>query len=260
MSTSQWLYLKIGTPGVLAAESLLRHVIVPFMGERGYLGSTDQSTWFFIRYLDATGLHLRIRIWGQLQTLQEMDVTLRSALGHWHAQGKDQITYVRRAVYVPEWVKWGGPDGVRWAEKVFAASSRFALAVPSTYWERRYGLALLLMRRGVDMLPPEQRVSFTYNYAWFWSGGDDPIISSMREVVRHGARRAADHLVGQMALWESSSGEWRSLMECYVQALEDDLSRTDHPGRRLFNHLHLTSNRLGVSPRDEALLAEALRL
>lgn len=49
-------------------------------------------------------------------------------------------------------------------------------------------------------------------------------------------------------------------MEIYTQVLEDDLSRVEHPGRRLFNHLHLTSNRLGISPRDEALLAETLRV
>lgn len=57
---------------------------------------------------------------------------------------------------------------------VFTASSRLALAMPESYWERRFGLALLLMHSGINMLPPEQRISFTYNYSLYWSGGRQP--------------------------------------------------------------------------------------
>lgn len=63
-----------------------------------------------------------------------------------------------------------------------------------------------------------------------------------------------------MKLWESATGQWRNPCEAYLQALEEDLLRSKQPAHRLFNHMHLTSNRLGVSPRDEALLAEVLFL
>lgn len=259
MSTNHWLYVKVGTPGVLAAESLLRHVLAPFMTELGYLGDGNQSKWFFLRYLDPTGLHVRIRIRGRSEALQEVDSALRNALERWCSHDEDRITYVRRAVYVPEWVKWGGLTASG-RQKVCAASSRLALSLPATCWEHRHGIALLLMRHGIRMLPPEQRASFTYNYAWFWSGGHDPTIPSIREVVRHGARQAAVNLASQMKLWESSTGQWRNPLESYLQALEEDLLRSKQPAHRLFNHMHLTSNRLGVSPRDEALLAEVLFL
>lgn len=260
MSSYHWLYLRIGAPGVQAAESLLRHVIAPFMSERGYLENDSRTRWFFIRYLDSTGLHVRIRICGQQHVLQEIESALRSTIGNWCAQGHGQINYICRAMYFPEFAKWGGIGGVRRAEKVFAASSRFALAMPATYWDRRYGLALLLMYRGVGMLPSDERLSFIYNYAWYWYGGSDPSAPRIRDAVRKGAQRAASHLEKQMTAWESAEGRWQELMEAYIKELGEDLLRASHPSHRLFNHAHLTSNRLGVSPRDEALLAEVVRL
>lgn len=260
MSSAQWLYLKIGAPSVYSAESMLRQVVTPILKARGYLQAYSQSSWFFIRYLDATGLHLRLRVWDQSDRLCELEKALREALMLWQNSFHHEVNYVRRAVYFPEWIKWGGHEGVIRAEKVFATSSRLALAMPQNYWKERHALAMLLMRRGVEMLPPMQQLSFIYNYAWYWSGTNDPTLPTMQEALRQGARRAAHYLGEQMEAWECSSGEWRTHMELYLNALEQDLNQTENPGHRLFNHLHLTSNRLGVSPRDEALLAEVLRL
>lgn len=260
MSDRQFLYMKIGTTSVVAAEKVLRQVVTPVMSRGGYLASGDHSVWFFLRYLDATGLHIRIRVHGEAAKLCELEGQLRQQLAYWHADHPEEVSYLRRAIYVPEWRKWGGSTGVRRAEQVFTASSRLALSTPQQCWNHRFGLALSVMRAGIDLLPVQQRASFTYHYAWFWAGGDSPGLPVTREAVRRGARVAQGRLAEEILLWAREPGEWRHLKDHYLDALAGDLASFDHPAQRLFNHLHLTANRLGISPRDEALLAELLRI
>ncbi|TSB21182.1 lantibiotic dehydratase [Streptomyces benahoarensis] len=116
-----WLHLSLYAPADRHEELLATH-LAPFLGEL----PDEVDRWFFLRYTDDGGPHLRLRFHGPATALaRDLQPRLHEATSALHA-----AALTRRAVwdtYDPELERYGGPEVMEAAERVFHADSVAAL-------------------------------------------------------------------------------------------------------------------------------------
>jgi thiopeptide-type bacteriocin biosynthesis protein len=145
---SEWLYAKLYT-GTATADGLLREIVAPVAREALAAGEADG--WFFIRYGDPEW-HLRVRFHGDPARLQSGVLTrLHAALDPLLADGR--VWRVQLDTYEREIERYGGPEGIVLAERMFQVDSEAVLAILEMLEgdegaDLRWRLAL----RGIDML------------------------------------------------------------------------------------------------------------
>jgi lantibiotic biosynthesis protein len=145
---SEWLYAKLYT-GTATADGLLREVVTPVARDAMAAGEADG--WFFIRYGDPEW-HLRVRFHGTPATLQSGVLSrLHAALEPLLSDGR--IWRVQLDTYEREIERYGGPEGIALAERLFQVDSDAVLAILEMLEgdegaDFRWRLAL----RGIDML------------------------------------------------------------------------------------------------------------
>ena len=145
---SEWLYAKLYT-GTATADGLLREVVA--LVARDAMAAGEADGWFFIRYGDPEW-HLRARFHGDPAKLQSGVLTrLHSALAPLLADGR--LWRVQLDTYEREVERYGGPEGIGLAERLFQIDSEAVLDILEMLEgdegaDLRWRLAL----RGVDML------------------------------------------------------------------------------------------------------------
>ncbi len=145
---SEWLYAKLYT-GTATADGLLREVVAPVAREAMARGEADH--WFFIRYGDPEW-HLRVRFHGDPARLQSGVLPrLHAGLDPMLADGR--IWRVQLDTYERETERYGGPEGILLAERLFHVDSEAVVAILEMLEgdegaDFRWRLAL----RGIDML------------------------------------------------------------------------------------------------------------
>ena len=202
-------------------------------------GRHPDRRWFWLRYVDHAGPHLRLRVRARPAVVDELTVAVEEAAGD------DTVTL---GVYEPEHTAYGGAEGVARAERCFEHSSRLALqAVEELPWGReRLMVAAGLLSRAVDLLPPELRAAHLRSTEAYWRQGEP---SSARG-TGFDLRTADAWLDGPAAEHVSA---W---LEGVAAALEWPQAPTR--SQWVFRHAHLMLNRLGVTPPVEAALAAGL--
>ncbi|MFD7313755.1 lantibiotic dehydratase [Streptomyces sp. NPDC059883] len=119
----EWLYVKLHGSARAQDDLLCRHVpeLVALAAGKGADG------WFFIRYTDEAGHHLRLRLHGSRPEVLWGSVAppLGALLERWRQQGLLRGHTV--AQYDPETERYGGPAAQRLAERVFQYDSEAAL-------------------------------------------------------------------------------------------------------------------------------------
>lgn len=145
--TSRWLYLKLYT-GTATADLVLRDVIAPLASRAMESGAAER--WFFIRYGDPQN-HLRVRFGGEPARLQEIIDWLPELLDPLLAEGR--ISRWQLDTYEREVERYGGPEAMEIAERIFHADSEAVLAAldglaGDSGVEWRWRLALV----GIDRL------------------------------------------------------------------------------------------------------------
>jgi thiopeptide-type bacteriocin biosynthesis protein len=149
---SAWLYAKIYT-GTAGADQVLREVVRPLVA--GALEAGAAEEWFFLRYGDPEW-HLRLRLRGDpRRLLAEVLPALHAALGPLLDDGT--VFRCQLDTYDREVERYGGPLGVRLAERLFCADSEAALALIEACAgdegaDARWRLCLLGMDRLLDDL------------------------------------------------------------------------------------------------------------
>lgn len=143
---SRWVYAKLYT-GAATADGVLDEVAGRLLGRFG----GDIATFFFLRYADPE-LHLRLRFEvPNPARRQELCRRLTAAAERLLRQGR--IWDLRFDTYKPEIERYGGPEGLRECERVFAADSRAALALlPHFQGDRGAGERWLAALAAVDGL------------------------------------------------------------------------------------------------------------
>jgi thiopeptide-type bacteriocin biosynthesis protein len=142
---SEWLYAKLYT-GPASVDRILREVVKPVVDAALTTGAADR--WFFIRYGDPDW-HLRLRFHGLPDRLHsEVLPALQAATAPLLANGL--LWRVQIDTYEREVERYGGPEGIVLAERLFHADSDAILALSDligadTRGDLRWRLALLGM-------------------------------------------------------------------------------------------------------------------
>lgn len=96
----------------------LTRAVKPFLEQ--YIWPRQGARAFFVRYEDAKGRHVRLRLKGEEDWVEEI---LRPALAGWF-EGRGEWEEV---AYEPETERFGGEKGLAWAEEYFHVSTRVVL-------------------------------------------------------------------------------------------------------------------------------------
>lgn len=262
-----WWYVRVYPGGPGRMDAAVR-TLVPWLAERAARIGSDE--WFFLRYWDATGHHLRLRLRAGSDAVDALDATARpeltGLLGSLEERPEDSVGLlpgalppgspargVVPALYAPELAKYGGPDGVAVAERIFRLDSAFCAGSDLAALPRRYERAAHAVHfaraLAERVLTPEERDVFWVRHRtrWGWqlrmaAGGEQlrPLLGRVSAGVRE--------------LGPPAPGA-RERIEAHADAVAGLLLRA--PGARdhqLLHHLHMVMNRLGFPPGEEAAL------
>lgn len=286
----QWWYARLYTGGVDAIDHVIEGLLPPLLAEVRALGA---SRWFFLRYFDRSGPHLRLRVFGPGASLDRLvrashdlgthlELIVSASRSQWIElvpgasaavlAGSGDAVGLRPAVYEPEIDKYGGLNGVELAERIFEFSSELALWGVAEHEKGagRDALAALLLADGAGALsygaraqewPARRAVSwlrFWRVHTGWWTGA---VLGN--ETVRTGLEaHASAHwsaVVKRLRRTAAQPGvaAWRRR---WFRAIDDYLAEAGRlevprtPQHLVFHQNHLLMNRLGYLPPEEALL------
>ncbi|GIH89453.1 thiopeptide-type bacteriocin biosynthesis protein [Planobispora siamensis] len=200
LDVPEWWFVRLYTGGFSASDLLVTEVLPPLVAEARAHGA---FRWFFIRYTDPSGPHLRVRVFGPRETVDRMHRSLARVQRHADAvvagAGDDPVwlapipmrrmlgdsgTGLSSALYEPEYGKYGGPSGVELAERVFEFSSDLAIWATARFGKipERAALAALLLCEATramlegrpedlspePVMPPADRRRLNVSWARYW--------------------------------------------------------------------------------------------
>lgn len=96
----------------------------PFLEQ--YIWPTKGARAFFVRYDDERGLHIRLRLRGEAEWVDE---TFRPAVEGWFRERGERI----EVPYQPEPERFGGEEALAWAEEDFHVSAALDRLNQATY-------------------------------------------------------------------------------------------------------------------------------
>jgi len=201
----------------------------------------------------------------------------------------EELVSLRWIPYEPEIERYGGPDAIDIAHRIFEASSNVALdllhGLATASRSVRLGRALLLSLATINIYAEDRKgasqFAQMYGTGYLRSvAGDTQAHDAMLHAFQEGFALQADILSGQIEeLWRALSEDVHfSLLGSYPLALRrerDRLRQLNHAGqvttsgrpigdwatcvRRIVpSYLHMSNNRIGVSIAEEAYLAHLI--
>jgi thiopeptide-type bacteriocin biosynthesis protein len=283
-SAPEWLYYKIYVGIGLARMEHLITRTVPAVVERDAV-----NRWFFLRYHDDKGPHLRLR----LRTRPGASPSVRRGVDHllheaivtfptlppspyrptilWPPAGvvrppsTTRSCWIEMDRYEPETDRYGA-EGVAVAERLFQASSETAVCVMIDEQEGLYSrktMIPILMQRTVEALAArDDESAFWEKYARYWLGGAamaaewiPRFLAKGRELVTLGVP-----VLPPVARLPARAREhvctWARALEEAADAFRGVRDEPRRSGADLaFHFTHLMNNRLGVLPIEESYFA-----
>ncbi len=212
-----WIYLRIYPSDLEQVDKLVVNHLPRALTLARSLA--DVSRWFFIRYIDSTGPHVRLR----LQVKESLEHTREELASLFREAG----ALVETDRYRPEYEKYGCGRAMLRAERNFEISSEVAVQTLQSGVDRE-AAALAQMERLVARQVPKltERCQFLLNYARYWSRGKQE---------------------------EKEIQPASLLSDCHLDCIQLDAADCT-----LFDVVHMHNNRLGIAPSTEAQLAITL--
>jgi thiopeptide-type bacteriocin biosynthesis protein len=267
---SEWLTVKL-YGGKAAADAVLRDVVAPVVA------ATTPDRWFFLRYIDPEP-HLRLRFAGERGHLLDTVLPrLTDLVDPWLGDGR--VWRMQLDTYRREVDRYGGPEGVLFAEEVFCADSEAALAMLfATDGEQtldlRWRLALvgidrLLADLGLDLPVRQAMVRHLRDgaptahgageeYARRWAG---KLLRRERvtlEGLLAGETPSAPLTAGLAALDQRSARQAPSLAGLRDLSVAGRLSRPVSDIAVSFVHMHANRMLRAVQPQQEVVIYDLL--
>ncbi|MBA4534526.1 thiopeptide-type bacteriocin biosynthesis protein [Brevibacillus halotolerans] len=285
--SKKWIYYSV-YPG---KEAYLDEVVTKIVGDtfRELTACQSVHRWFFIRYVDFEGYHVRLRfqvddaaedlyaekLESRIHTL--MDTILSGSapqirrllpMGN-NKNESERESAVRREEYEPEYEKYGGTLGVSLSEICFESSSRLALA--GLQAERnevidRFHLALLLMDETAKQakLTTSEQKELWNRILHFWSGADYPEGVHYKESFQNAATKRIESLQRSLQNYKQNESI-AEMMDDYRFHLKDVFEQIRGSkqirlpaSHFVFHYIHMMNNRLGIWPMEEAYLGALL--
>lgn len=285
VETFEWSYYKLY---IGASYDALDFVITDCIDEA--IRRFGEHGWFFLRYLDEGGLHLRVRFRLKKSTLAEVEPELFATLhdglsllsqrlpnpymplltfGGFTVNPPQQVLGVncQRCDYVPEFDMYGGDTGVAIAEQVFYASSVLARAIlikeAAAELSRKNCALPLFIEAITTFVSGRDMNGFLERYANFWLSGD-AALGKHKNVFIDKAYSMIDEgltILPSVSEYDRSiadlAGQWKAAL---ISARERYERRCPAYSKVLadtlaFHFVHLMNNRLGFSTVEESYLA-----
>lgn len=266
---SDWWFVRAypGAAGLLEPAVTL---LVPWMHDQARAVQGDR--WFFTRYVDYHGFHLRLRVRCADDGADRLSSRTAEILDLLAAAGASGVarsflapaalTEHRRSpsvapcLYSPEHRKYGAFAGVELAEELFTRSTQWFAAhlLGSPSGPRRAAVAVEFARRLVSRtLPLDERTPFwdSHRRQWAWHAR----LALRTDAQREAARMAVGELeeVGLPPALAAAVAEYVEGVAGTLDAAE--LLKVPVPRKDLLLHyLHMDLNRWGIAPAEEYLV------
>jgi len=267
-----WWYIR-AYPGDVTLMDEAVALLLPWL--RDVAAREQADRWFFVRYWDLTGHHLRLRIRLSADAAYRLHARLDDVvdlLGCLPAQGEDRklvpgaapagirgVQRVSACLYAPELAKYGGERGVALAEELFTASSSWIadnrltdLAQPG----ERAALAVAFMRDLVQAALPAPGVSaFWEQHRRQWGGHLRMLVRTQQELSA-----LMTSVASSMAGGADVTPRLARSVDEHVKTVVAALDRAEaerNPVPRpvlLLHYLHMEMNRWGFVPAEECAL------
>lgn len=278
---ADWWYARL-YPGGVDRLDVAVTTFLPPLAELAAAEGADH--WFFIQYTDWRGPHLRLRVHGPRRAMDALHRRLPQLARDCEALGRrtapersylfplDTRPFSGRhagadvAVYEPEDTKYGGQEGTRLAEEVFQQSSELALwACTHARLPDRAAIAVMLLAASSAALPRTMpQTQFWDRHLAWWTQEGGASAEALRTRLRHDAEQDRWGIQGRVRALADAPAvqrrlkEWTSTLTSYLaDAAGAEISLT--PGHLIFHQAHMMTNRLGILPREEALLGIVAR-
>ncbi len=291
-SGPSWEYLKLyfGTQSE-RADAFLAELC------RRMSASRSIDKWFFLRYVDETGFHVRLRFLPKAGEQEHTSALVRRDCGEMLDRMYDFLpgTYrpmvslpdymtdgvevpqvdprlrIASDAYVPESDKYGRGEALAIAEGVFHLSSTLAgriLRDEEAGLYSRKTLAPWLMHEPAAAFPSRRAAEYWAQYSLYWLGGDSPAAQDWRQRFKLKADelREAGHpvLQAEAELPREAAGVVRDWRAGLLEAARGYRALGDGAGVRRdvlsLNFSHLMMNRLGIATLEESYLATLLEM
>ncbi|MEU0451643.1 thiopeptide-type bacteriocin biosynthesis protein [Streptomyces sp. NPDC006129] len=271
---ADWWYVR-AYPGHPDAMDEASRVLIPWLAARA--SEEAAPAWFFTRYWDMSGHHLRLRLKCSADGADRVHERLPELVELLHSldrpvpaerlvpgsvpQGLPLVKQARCCLYSPELAKYGGARGVARAEELFTASCRW-------YDDQRIGSLTPLFDRAalaVSYMSELVRAAFpdAPARAAFWTahrrqwGRQLRMAAPRQEDLRSLLARASKG-TGEAAV-RLEDGLRRSVGAHVARVVHTlDAAAVDRNPRSreelLLNYLHMDLNRWGFVPAEESLL------
>jgi thiopeptide-type bacteriocin biosynthesis protein len=239
----------------LATNQLVK-AIFPFV--KNIIRKKWASNFFFIRYADSKGRHIRLRFKGEKKLLQtKLKPSLISLFDNY------PLTFVR---YIPEVTRYGGTTGVEIAEEQFQASSTVVLTLLSINnnwsYNRALGVALqlhlgMVYSFGLDKKNAPQFFEHLVSY-----GHEKKYEKSLKDqkTTLIPYLQFLWNALEQKKLFEEVwFNEWLRAMKKIANKLKKAGYKNNQLHLLYEGYIHMTNNRLGVANIDEPFIAYILK-
>ncbi|WP_055699103.1 lantibiotic dehydratase C-terminal domain-containing protein [Streptomyces silaceus] len=269
---TDWWYVR-AYPGHPDAMDEATRVLIPWLS--AVAAQEAASAWFFTRYWDMSGHHLRLRLRCSADGADRVHERLPELVGLLHGldrpapaerlvpgsvpQGLPLVKQARCCLYAPELAKYGGARGVARAEELFTASCRW-------YDDQRIGaldplfdraaLAVSYMRTliGAALPDAEARTGFWTAHRRQWGRQlrmAAPAQEDLRGLLSRAAKGTKEASV-EASLQESVVRQVGTVVRT-LDAAEADGNPVPRQSL-LLHYLHMDLNRWGFVPAEESLL------
>ncbi|MGZ8284651.1 MAG: lantibiotic dehydratase C-terminal domain-containing protein [Allosphingosinicella sp.] len=289
MDQDQWLFYKVYLGRYVPQMDFACVQLSRQLQER-----LAPKQWFFMRYMDGGGPHIRMR-WLGAEGRQDAEGEAFQAivedlmcelvftppsnyrpmvnLGHAPDMGDAAVgaefgqSFAVRDEYHPEYEAFLGPELIETAHEVFQVSSEIAIKILSDELEdgpSRKSVAPLLMKIVIEeLVGAENTGEFLTAYQEYWMRRDGINVEYLVADFEFKAQNLRDtgyRLDAVPPSQEELATRWRACLRSARAAYGDKIpDRRVFPDNLPFRFLHIMNNRLGISILDEAYLAMVLK-
>lgn len=280
VAVAGWTYRRLYTGTVHNGLDRLAVSLLP-----GLLELPGLADWFFVRFADPGGVHLRLRVRlpepaipdfdrlceEKLQVLPRLPPflyrpALRIDIGE-RVVDQQSVLRIARDTYLPETDKFGSTGMVR-AEALFQVSSEIAVEVLTQedrgLYSRKTAAHAFMDAARESFVPEIAPSDFWTRYArhWFQRSGEDG--NKLWAGLQGKAARLASAglLADPLHVPEDARpllGTWRRALGSCAQGYREDEGNTIPLPVLAGNFAHLMNNRLGLLPIEDAYYAVILQ-